>query len=339
MQMKKKRRPLLLGVAFLIGLFIFIGFVVFCGYVSNWGFTNRMSYLPFIPPSIQDELANGKESEGTGKESESERERMGEEIKSEKGGEKELIPRIIHQTYATEEIPSRWRGARWLVKNSHSDFKYMFWTDDSIRSFLEKEYPWILSTFDSYPYPIQRVDAFRYFVLYHYGGCYLDLDVSTRRRLDGLLQYPAILAKRPIGFTNDFMAAMPRHPFFLQLMRNLPANQKCGIFCFGLPSLVVMVTTGPWYLTREYHRAPADVVADVRVMGADVYDSVDGLLIHITGDSWQAVDGQLFSWIFRHRYTHVLPVSLLFFFVLVFFFVLRRRKANVVDSLTKSKSV
>ena len=96
-----------------------------------------------------------------------------------------------------------------------------------------------------------------------------------------------------------------------------------------------MVTTGPWYVTREYHRAPADVIDDVKVMDADVYDSVDGLLIHITGDSWQAADGQLFSWIFRHRYSHVLPLSFLFSFVLVFHLVLRRRKAQ----LTKSKSV
>lgn len=37
-------------------------------------------------------------------------------------------------------------------------------------------YPWFLETFDSYPYPIQRADAIRYFVLHHFGGIYIDLD-------------------------------------------------------------------------------------------------------------------------------------------------------------------
>jgi len=37
-------------------------------------------------------------------------------------------------------------------------------------------YLWFLETFDAYPYPIQRADAIRYFVLHHYGGIYIDLD-------------------------------------------------------------------------------------------------------------------------------------------------------------------
>jgi mannosyltransferase OCH1-like enzyme len=37
-------------------------------------------------------------------------------------------------------------------------------------------YPWFLETFDGYPYPIQRADAIRYFVLHHFGGIYIDLD-------------------------------------------------------------------------------------------------------------------------------------------------------------------
>jgi mannosyltransferase OCH1-like enzyme len=40
----------------------------------------------------------------------------------------------------------------------------------------ERRYLWFLETFDSYPYPIQRADAIRYFVLHHFGGIYIDLD-------------------------------------------------------------------------------------------------------------------------------------------------------------------
>ncbi|KAJ3896091.1 hypothetical protein GG344DRAFT_72572 [Lentinula edodes] len=46
-----------------------------------------------------------------------------------------------------------------------------------------------------YKYAIQRADAIRYFVLHHYGGVYLDLDVGCLRPLDPLLVYPVILPK------------------------------------------------------------------------------------------------------------------------------------------------
>jgi mannosyltransferase OCH1-like enzyme len=50
------------------------------------------------------------------------------------------------------------------------------WTDELSMEFIAREYPWFLETFQNYPYPIQRADAIRYFVLAHYGGIYIDLD-------------------------------------------------------------------------------------------------------------------------------------------------------------------
>lgn len=60
-----------------------------------------------------------------------------------------------------------------LITCQHFSSEHRFWTDDNIRQLIQKQYPWFLDTFDEYPYPIQRVDAGRYFILYHYGGVYL----------------------------------------------------------------------------------------------------------------------------------------------------------------------
>lgn len=57
------------------------------------------------------------------------------------------------------------------------------WTDKKAREFIANEYPWFLETFDGYPYPIQRADTIRYFVLHHFGGIYIDLD-DVRRTCD-----------------------------------------------------------------------------------------------------------------------------------------------------------
>ena len=60
----------------------------------------------------------------------------------------------------------------------------MLWTDADSRKFLVEHYPWFVPIFDAYPYPIQRADAIRYFILHHFGGIYMDLDVGCLRRFD-----------------------------------------------------------------------------------------------------------------------------------------------------------
>jgi mannosyltransferase OCH1-like enzyme len=50
------------------------------------------------------------------------------------------------------------------------------WTEKASRDFIETEYPWFLNAYDGYRYPVQRVDAVRYFLMLHYGGIYMDLD-------------------------------------------------------------------------------------------------------------------------------------------------------------------
>lgn len=115
-----------------------------------------------------------------------------------------VIPKIIHQTYKTEDIPEIWREPQRSCLELHPDYEYkvgsipllgaktmkltgcapQLWTDEKAREFIAKEYPWFLETFDNYPYPIQRADSIRYFVLSHYGGVYLDLDDVCRCLLE-----------------------------------------------------------------------------------------------------------------------------------------------------------
>ena len=71
------------------------------------------------------------------------------------------------------------------------------------------------------PSPLKRC---RYALLYLYGGIYMDLDVECTHSLDFVRAYPLILpATRPVGFSNDFMAARPGHPFMRRLVDRLPA--------------------------------------------------------------------------------------------------------------------
>ena len=64
----------------------------------------------------------------------------------------------------------------------------MLWTDESAHQFMETHYPSFLQMYDSYKYNIQRADSIRYFLLHHFGGIYMDLDIGCRRRIDSLIQ-------------------------------------------------------------------------------------------------------------------------------------------------------
>lgn len=87
-----------------------------------------------------------------------------------------FIPKIIHQTWVNETIPTKWLDAQRSCQELHSDYEYKLWTNEKSREFIETEYPWFLETYDNYPYPIMRADSIRYFILSHYGGIYIDLD-------------------------------------------------------------------------------------------------------------------------------------------------------------------
>src|SRR5579871_280702 len=88
------------------------------------------------------------------------------------------IPRIIHQTWKTHNIPAKWNETVESVRQLNANhFEYRFWTDNDIHEFVRREEPYLYQhTFLKYPFDIQRVDAFRYILLHRLGGIYLDVD-------------------------------------------------------------------------------------------------------------------------------------------------------------------
>jgi hypothetical protein len=89
------------------------------------------------------------------------------------------LPKIIHQQWKTDTIPDgvfTEYHARWKKLFPEPEYKHMLWTDKSGRKLIADHFPWFLEAFDGYAMNIQRADSMRYFILYHYGGLYADLD-------------------------------------------------------------------------------------------------------------------------------------------------------------------
>jgi hypothetical protein len=177
----------------------------------------------------------------------------------------------------------------------------MLWTDAKSREFIATEYPWFLDTYDDYKYPIQRADAIRYFILHHFGGVYLDLDVGCQRPVDPLLSYSVILPKTiPVGVSNDLMFAEKGHPFMAQTIHNLVTFDHS----WWLNYPTVMFSTGPMFLSAQYgiytsaHPfTPEEPGGDVRILPKALYgknakpgEAPHAFFAHYYGSSWHDDD-------------------------------------------------
>jgi mannosyltransferase OCH1-like enzyme len=218
------------------------------------------------------------------------------------------IPKVIHQTWKSEDIPSEWLGTFRSCRERYRSYEFMFWTDVAARDFIADKYSYFLETYDSYRYPVQRADAFRYFAIYHYGGIYLDMDVGCRwnANMNPLRQYEALIPKTsPFGFSNDVLMAKPNHAFFKQLIDSLSTFNHS----FLLPYLTVFFSTGPMFLNIQYYlytrQAPpvssSQLVDPVLVLDPLLYSEGEQTLFkHVPGDSWVAWDGQVIVLLYGH---------------------------------------
>ncbi|CAI4818770.1 ACH_G0055500.mRNA.1.CDS.1 [Saccharomyces cerevisiae] len=229
----------------------------------------------------------------------------------------QLIPKIIHQTYKTEDIPEHWKEGRQKCLDLHPDYKYILWTDEMAYEFIKEEYPWFLDTFENYKYPIERADAIRYFILSHYGGVYIDLDDGCERKLDPLLAFPAFLRKTsPLGVSNDVMGSVPRHPFFLKALKSLKHYDKYWF----IPYMTIMGSTGPLFLSviwKQYKRWGIPKNGTVRILQPAYYKMHSYSFFSITkGSSWHLDDAKLMKALENHILFCVVTGFIFGFFIL-----------------------
>jgi len=210
-----------------------------------------------------------------------------------------MIPKIIHQTWKNTQIPDNWKESPKLCKSLHPDYKYILWTDDDMDTFVKREYPNFYQTYISYKYHIQRCDAFRYLVLYKYGGIYIDLDIVCKKNLNNFLHYDLVLplcSSNSNSFTNGFLMIIPEHPFFKYCIDQLP-NYINNYSYLGKHSHVIN-STGPGFLTemvKKYKKniniknmyiltknefsGDCNVCNEDTCLGGEYFD-------HIVGKSW-----------------------------------------------------
>ncbi|HYQ16727.1 MAG TPA: glycosyltransferase, partial [Polyangiaceae bacterium] len=177
----------------------------------------------------------------------------------------ESIPRIIHQTWKSSELPEPFArfAARWQAL--HPRFEYRLWTDAQNDAFVRDEYPQYYRLYRSFPREIYRADLARCLYLLRFGGVYVDLDVEPLRPLDAFLaeagacvlgaEPEAHARKRrgkPLMACNAIMASAPGHPFWQRMLEEIERRA-------ALPGGEPVGVTGPLALDAVFERHGAEL--------------------------------------------------------------------------------
>lgn len=170
------------------------------------------------------------------------------------------VPRILHQTWKTHEVPESLQPLRQAWLKITPDYQHPLYDDADLRNIIQTHFPRYLSSYDSFTQNIERVDFARPALLYLYGGVYADLDTEPLRNIDVWLQQgKVVLGREPLEHSrglygrevvlcNAFIISPPRQQVWLDFMDYIVAHYE--------PYYKPVENTGPMALTKFYEAHP-----------------------------------------------------------------------------------
>jgi mannosyltransferase OCH1-like enzyme len=183
-----------------------------------------------------------------------------------------LIPRIVHQTWKTHDIPERLLPFQKSWRANHPNWEYRFWTDEDNLRLVETTFPEHLDFYRRLPYPILKVDFVKSAYLYRFGGLYVDLDFESLRPMDPLLSGNNVILGRETGgmgyylrgrdyVLSALMGSTPGHPLWPELLRRFVARfrrkRPWEIYEFYVIQTVIHLLDE---LVGEYAQAQEDLI-------------------------------------------------------------------------------
>jgi len=164
-----------------------------------------------------------------------------------------MIPRLIHQTAKTADLPRREQMFQQALIKLHPGWKYKLWTDEDNLAFVKSEFPEFFDVFVGLPKNIMRADVIRYLLMDRLGGLYLDTDYEMLKPFD-MVEHDCVLPLETAGdlnpssrIANSVFAAAPGHPFFRRVIDRLKSNPPLD------PQTDVLTSTGPHFISEVLH--------------------------------------------------------------------------------------
>ena len=180
-----------------------------------------------------------------------------------------VIPKIIHQTSKSKNHKFLNFSDNW--KKINKGWEYRFYDDYDVENFFVLHENNInndfskLQNFLSECSIIEKIDIFRYLLMYYIGGIYCDIDTNCFKNFDnvcknqdcilGIESYITHEKKNKLNYKfnytlgNAILISKKKHPFFKKLILNI-INKKYITNIHSEYSEYVVQTTGPGVLTK-----------------------------------------------------------------------------------------
>ena len=180
-----------------------------------------------------------------------------------------IIPKIIHQTYKFKNHKFINFTENWKKKNKN--WEYIFYDDNDVESFfkthknnINNEFPQ-LQIFLNDCSIIEKIDIFRYLLMYYIGGIYCDIDTNCFKNFDdicnnqecilGIESYITHEKKKKFNYKfnytlgNAILISKKKHPVFKKIILNI-IDQKYTTNINSEYSEYIVQTTGPGIVTK-----------------------------------------------------------------------------------------
>ena len=204
------------------------------------------------------------------------------------------IPKIIHQTFKTADLPflTRWHISR--LKKRNADYAYEFYDDSRIEQFLLAEYGQeVYRLYKKINIGAAKADFFRYAVLYKKGGIYVDIDSGINGSLNSFIKPDDVaiitLEGDPIFYAQWALIYSAGHPFLKKTMEMMMENIRMNKYPHDVHQM-----TGPSVYTAAIKASlENDPTIPHRILGTD-YDGhlkvkykFGKFFLYEKGDHWK----------------------------------------------------
>lgn len=137
-----------------------------------------------------------------------------------------MIPKIIH--HSAPRSKKKWHPIwenclkSWYRNYPQEEYEHVMWTDEKIDSFIEEKFEKYFIAYTSLPFHIMRLDIFRLFLMYEYGGIYKDMDYYCYENFYNDIVNDIAIVKSPCinttgeYFQNSMFASVPKKQFWLE---------------------------------------------------------------------------------------------------------------------------
>ena len=244
------------------------------------------------------------------------------------------FPRIIHQCFLGFDgpIPEKWAQNHEKWKELHSDYQVRLWNMDESVALINEIDQSFLKIFENYQYNVERADAIRYFILYKFGGVYIDLDIIPNYSLNSLLEMyendkklDVLLGESPSANTasNFFMISKPNSNFWLSVISEM--KKRVHKPYLG-KHLTIMNETGPLLLDDVMNRYNQTNQQYVEILPKSILNSCDvcgecntqfNYIIDDHASSWHSLDSKIINFLNCKIYRHLKKINVLIYLLLI----------------------